>query len=57
MSSYWNKKGLSRILSSISTNKPIKYEISTNAGRFYFYFKKESDSKARISGKVIFFPK
>ena len=53
MSRYWNKILIDKMISS--SNKPnIRYKLNTDIGRFYFYFKKEENSK--VSGRLIFFP-
>jgi len=53
MSRYWNKIVLDKLFSE-SKRDHVHYKINTEIGRFYFYFKKEEDS--RVTGKLIFFP-
>jgi len=56
MSLYWNNKLLKKIFSSQNKTK-LKYKITTNIGRFYFYFEKDSSIKeSNFSGKLLFFP-
>ena len=38
--------------------KNIKFKLSTNIGRFYFYFEKENNNEnSSVNGKIVFFPK
>jgi len=37
--------------------KKIKFKLSTNIGRFYFYFEKVNNENSSVNGKIIFFPK
>ena len=53
MSIYWNKIVLDKLFSKERKRK-IKYKLSTDIGRFYFYFEKEDNSN--MSGKLVFFP-
>ncbi len=53
MSRYWNKIVLDKLFANSKQDR-VKYKLNTEIGRFYFYFKKEKDSK--VSGKLIFFP-
>lgn len=55
MSRYWNKILIDKLFENSKERKPsVKYKINTNIGRFYFYFKREGNSK--VSGKLVFFP-
>jgi hypothetical protein len=57
MSLYWNDKLLKKIFNNQNKTK-LKYKISTNLGRFYFYFEKDPNIKeGNFSGKLLFFPK
>ncbi len=53
MSRYWNKILIDRLFAN-SKKASVKYKLNTNIGRFYFYFRREGNSK--VSGKLIFFP-
>jgi len=56
MSVYWNNVLLKRL--NNLNKKRFKYKISTDIGRFYFYFQENDDKKeGALSGKIIFFPK
>ncbi|TFG17643.1 MAG: hypothetical protein EU531_02760 [Promethearchaeota archaeon] len=56
MSLYWNNKLLKKIFSG-QNNTKLKYKITTDIGRFYFYFEKDSSIKeSKFSGKLLFFP-
>ena len=55
MSVYWNNVLLKRL--SNLNKKRFKYRISTDIGRFYFYFQENDDKeKGGFSGRIIFFP-
>ena len=55
MSVYWNNVLLKRL--SNLNKKRFKYRISTDIGRFYFYFQENDDRKeGGFSGRIIFFP-
>ncbi|TFF86426.1 MAG: hypothetical protein EU517_00400 [Promethearchaeota archaeon] len=56
MSLYWNDKLLKKLYSR--RNKTTqKYKITTEIGRFYFYFEINSSVKeGKSSGKLLFFP-
>ena len=57
MSLYWNNKLLKKIFDNQNKRK-LKYKITTEVGRFYFYFEKDASIKENnISGKLLFFPK
>ncbi|MFW9972695.1 MAG: hypothetical protein ACFFDF_21095 [Candidatus Odinarchaeota archaeon] len=56
MSLYWNNMLLRRF--SNLDEKIIKFKLSTNIGRFYFYFEKEPNNEnSSVNGKIVFFPK
>ena len=56
MSLYWNGRLLREI--SKNTKKRSKYRITTDIGRFYFYFEENKNSdQPSISGRLVFFPK
>ena len=56
MSLYWNNRLLKKIFSNQNKTK-LKYKITTDLGRFYFYFEKDfSTNKNNFSGKLLFFP-
>ena len=56
MSVYWNNVLLKRL--NNLNKKRFKYRISTDIGRFYFYFQENDDMKeGGLSGQIIFFPK
>lgn len=53
--SYWNRILIEKLFSE-SKKKYVKYILSTDIGRFYFYFKKEKGSESKVTGKLIFYP-
>ncbi len=56
MSIYWNGK-LVRELFAKNAKKRTKYRITTDIGRFYFYFEENKNSdQPSISGRLVFFP-
>jgi len=56
MSIYWNNILIKRLQKSIGIID--KYRVTTDIGRFYFYFQKEcKDEDSKKSVKIIFFPK
>lgn len=56
MSLYWNNRLLKKIFSK-QNKKKLKYKITTDIGRFYFYFEKDSSiMEGNFSGKLLFFP-
>ena len=55
MSLYWNNRLLKEIYNKDKTK--IKYKLTTNIGRFYFYFEKDTSiENSNFSGKLLFFP-
>lgn len=55
MSVYWNNVLLKRL--NNLNKKRLKCKISTDVGRFYFYFQQDKDKEENLlTGKLIFFP-
>ncbi|MBY9018651.1 MAG: hypothetical protein KGD66_07455 [Candidatus Lokiarchaeota archaeon] len=55
MSIYWNNILIKRLQKTV--NVIDKYRVTTDIGRFYFYFKECKDDDSEKSVKIIFFPK
>jgi len=56
MSLYWNNRLLKKKFNSQNKTK-LKYKITTDIGRFYFYFEKDSSiNESNFFGKLLFFP-